>query len=346
VPCWIETTVTKSFRTTVVGSYPRPVQPADTLKKSSLSRAEADDIIRWAVRDQAGAGLDIVADGEGRRENMFYFVQRRVDGISFEQMEFRTFGKAGFGIEIPTVVDKIQNPSIGLAHDWKVAREAAPSDVEVKLTCIGPHMLAKYSRNSRTDLYATDRDLAFAYATILNQEMQEAVRIGCEFIQFDEPAWMAFPEDAKWAAEALNQATANLKVKVGLHVCGGNPRRKRVFFTHYHDLADAFAIAKIDQISLEYCTLDYNMLTLWEKWKFDGEFAAGVIDQRGDEIESSQVVARRTRPILDYFEPGRLLLSSECGFQHVPLDITRGKMRSLVNGAKYLRSELAGSFSQ
>jgi 5-methyltetrahydropteroyltriglutamate--homocysteine methyltransferase len=331
----------KYFRTTVVGSYPRPLQPADTLKKPSLGRTEADEIIRWSVGEQVSAGLDIVADGEGRRENMFHFVQKRVDGISFEQMEYRTFGTTGFGTEIPVVVDRIQNPRVGLAHDWKVAREAAPPAVEVKLTCIGPHMLAKYSSNKRLDLYPADRDLAFAYAAVLNQEMRQAVNAGCEFIQFDEPAWMAFPEEAEWAAAALNLATANLKAKIGLHVCGGNPRRKRVFFARYVDLAAAFMTAQVDQVSLEYCTLDYDMLTLFDRWRFDGEFAAGVIDQRSDEIETPDLVATRTLRLLKYFEPDRLLLSSECGFQHVPLDITRSKMRALVDGAQQLRREFA-----
>jgi 5-methyltetrahydropteroyltriglutamate--homocysteine methyltransferase len=333
----------KHFRTTAVGSYPRPLQPADTLKKPSLSRAEADEIIRWSVREQVSAGLDIVADGEGRRENMFYFVQKRVDGISFEQMEYRTYGTTGFGTEIPAVVDRIQNPCVGLAHDWSIAREAAPPAVEVKLTCIGPHMLAKYSNNKRPDLYPTDRDLAFAYAAVLNQEMHQAVNAGCEFIQFDEPAWTAFPEEAVWAAEALNFATANLKAKIGLHVCGGNPRRKRVFFARYDDLAAAFMTARIDQVSLEYCTLDYDMLSLFDHWRFNGELAAGVIDQRSDEIETPDLVAKRTLRLLKDFQPDRLLLSSECGFQHVPLDVTRNKMRALVGGAQQLRREFARS---
>ena len=142
--------------------------------------------------------------------------------------------------------------------------------VEVKLTCIGPHMLAKFSNNQRPDLYPTDRHLAFAWADILNQEMREVVRAGCEFIQFDEPAWTAFPEEAAWGAAALNRAVEGLNVKVGLHVCGGNAHRKRVYFTRYDDLAGAFAAARIDQVSLEYCTLSYNMFTLWEKWKFKG----------------------------------------------------------------------------
>ena len=186
-----------------------------------------------------------------------------------------------------------------------------------------------------------DRDLAFAYADILNQEMRDAVHVGCEFIQFDEPAWTAFPEDAMWAADALNHATQGLNVKIGLHVCGGNARRKRVYFTRYDDLADAFGRARIDQVSLEYCTLSYNMLTLWDKWKFKGEFAVGVVDQRSDSIESPEIIGQRTRPVLEYFDSGKLLLSSECGFQHVPLDITRRKLQALVAGARWLRHEVA-----
>jgi len=293
-------------------------------------------MIRWAAQDQADAGVDIITDGECRRENMYYFFQQRMDGLSFEKMEYRSYGTAGFGIEIAAVVGRLGNPRFELAHDWTIARATAPTSVEVKITCTGPHMLAKFSNNRRPDLYPTDRDLAFAYADILNQELKTVVSAGCDFVQFDEPAWTAFPEEALWAAEALNRASEGLNVKIGLHVCGGNARRKRVYFTKYDDLAPAFAKTRIDQVSLEYCTLSYNMLTLWNRWKFQGEFAVGVIDQRGDDFETTELVAERVCPVLEYFEPERLLLSSECGFQHVPLEITRGKLRALVAGARYL----------
>ncbi len=327
----------KPFRATVTGSYPRPVQPQDTLKKPTLTREQEDDLIRWAVRDQVEAGLDVVTDGEGRRENMYYFFQKRMDGLSFDNMEYRSYGTAGFGIEIANVVDRIGNLRTDLARDWMIARETAPSAVEVKITCTGPHMLAKFSNNKRPDLYPTDKDLAFAYADVLNAELRNIAAAGCEFVQFDEPAWTAFPEEAVWGAEALNRACKGLNIKIGLHVCGGNARRKRVYFTRYDDLVDAFKTARVDQVSLEHCTLSYNMLTLWDKWDFKGEFAVGVIDQRGDDIESPELIEKRTRPVLEYFPPERLLLASECGFQHVPLDITRAKLRALVAGANHLR---------
>ena len=331
----------KIFRTTVTGSYPRPQQPGDTLKKPALSREQADEVIRWAVTDQANAGLDVVTDGEGRRENMYYFFQKRLDGVTFAEMEYRKYGPLGFGIDIAKVVGRLENPRFDLAHDWRVARDAAPAHVEVKLTCTGPHMLAKFSNNQRPDLYPADRDLAQAYAALLNAQLKEAVRAGCEFIQFDEPAWTAFPEESVWAAEVMNQASAGLGVKIGLHVCCGNAYRKRAYTTRYHDLADAFRVAKVDQVCLEHCTLSYDMMPLWNVWDFKGEFAVGLIDQRSDEIESAEVIARRAAPALDHFPPERLLLTSECGFQHVPLEITRNKLRALVSGARYLRNSSA-----
>ncbi len=111
--------MSQPFRTTVTGSYPRPIQPSDTLKKPTLSREESDQTIRWAALDQVEAGLDVITDGEVRRENMYYFFQKRLDGISFGQMEYRTYGKAGFGIEIAAVVGKIANRVIHL-HDGHI----------------------------------------------------------------------------------------------------------------------------------------------------------------------------------------------------------------------------------
>jgi 5-methyltetrahydropteroyltriglutamate--homocysteine methyltransferase len=336
----------KVLQTTVTGSYPRPQQPGNTMKKPTLSRSEADEMIRWAVKDQVEAGLDTVTDGEGRRENMYYFFQKRLDGVSFADMQYRKYGPLGFGIEIAKVTSRIENPRFELARDWKVAREIAPPSVDVKVTCTGPHMLAKFSNNARPDLYPSDRALAEAYASALRAELEELVNAGCELIQFDEPAWTAFPEEAVWGAEVLNQLTDGLGARIGLHVCCGNAYRKRAYTTTYNDLAEAFRTVRVDQVVLEHCTLSYNMMTLWDSWDFRGEFAVGVIDQRSDDIESLDQIAARVAPALERFSPDRLLLTSECGFQHVPLEITRAKLRALVSGAAHLRERAAGELKE
>ena len=327
----------KPFTSTVVGSYPRNASVEDTMKKPTLSRPEIDDLIRWAARDQAELGLDVVTDGEGYRENMYYFYQKRVDGVTFDAMIKQSFGTAGFAIECARVVDKIKNPRLELARNWKLARDAAPANCRVKQTVTGPHVLTRFSVNQRPDLYPDEQALCRAYAKILAAELREVIAAGCDYIQFDEPMWTESPEDSVWSAEILNELIASLPpVRVALHVCGGNPRRKRIYFTKYTDLVPAFRTVKIDEVVLEHCTLSYDLMDLWKQWNFKGDLALGVIDQRSDGIETPQIVRDRIQPALEYFSPDRLLLTSECGFGHVPLDITRKKLRVLTETCREL----------
>ncbi len=326
------------YRTTVVGSYPRPTPVEDTLKKPTLTDAETAELVRWAARDQAGLGLDTITDGEGYRENMYYFYQRRVDGVTFERMVKKNFGTAGFGIECARVVGEIRNSRFQLARWWKLARDAAPAGVRVKQTVTGPHVLTRFSVNERPDLYPDEPSLCRAYARVLGEEVRAVIDAGCEHVQFDEPMWTESPAQAPWAADILNELIDSLRgrARIGLHVCGGNPRRKRVYFTRYHDLVPAFAKAKIDEVSLEHCTLGYDLMTLWDLWPFRGDLTLGVIDQRSDDIETTAVIRRRLEPALARFAPDRLLLTSECGFGHVPLAITRAKLAALVGAARTL----------
>ena len=329
----------KPYRNTVVGSYPRSTTVADTLKKPTLSPAEVDDLIRWAVKDQASLGLETITDGEGYRENMYYFYQKRLDGVDMREMVPKNFGTAGFGIECARVVGEIKNPRFNLAHCWKLAREQAPAGCEVKQTVTGPHVLTRFSVNERPDLYPDEPSLCRAYAKVLSQELQEVIAAGCTQIQFDEPMWTESPEQSEWAADILNELIDSLgAVRIGLHVCGGNPRRKRVYFTRYTDLVPAFKKARIHEVSLEHCTLGYDLMDLWKVWSFSGDLALGVIDQRSDDIETTDVIWKRVQPALQHFSPERLLLTSECGFGHVPLEITRAKLRALTEACLKFRS--------
>lgn len=329
------------FISTVVGSYPRNTSVEDTMNKPSLSRAEIDELIQWAARDQAELGLDVITDGEGYRENMYYFYQKRLDGITFEGMLKQNFGTAGFGIECARVIGEIKNSRFELARNWKLARDAAPSRCCVKQTVTGPHVLTRFSVNQRPDLYSDAQTLCRAYSKVLAAELREVIAAGCEFIQFDEPMWTESPEDSVWAAEILNELIDSLpRVKFGLHVCGGNPRRRRVYFTKYTDLVPAFRTVKVDEVSFEHCTLGYDLMDLWKQWDFKGSLALGVIDQRSDAVETSEIIRERLMPALVYFSADRLLLTSECGFGHVPLDITRSKLRVLVQTCRELRTRI------
>jgi 5-methyltetrahydropteroyltriglutamate--homocysteine methyltransferase len=326
------------YRNTVVGSYPRPTQATDTMKKPTLTQADTDEMVRWAAKDQSDLGLDVITDGEAYRENMYYFYQKRVDGVTFEEMPRLTFGDAGFGIECPRVIGKLKNPRFQLAHNWKLARDAAPSGVRVKQTVTGPHVLTRFSVNERKDLYPDDQALCRAWADVLKQELDEVIAAGCTDIQFDEPMWTEAPQQSEWAADVLNELIDSLPdtTRVGLHVCGGNPRRKRVYFTKYTDLAPAFRKMHIEEVLLEHCTLSYDLMGLWKDWDFKGDLGLGVIDQRSDDIETVDVVRKRVEPALEHFPRERLILTSECGFGHVPLDITRKKLAALVEASHTL----------
>ncbi len=328
--------MTLPFRNTVVGSYPRPESVEDTMKRPSWSQDEIDEYIRWAAKDQADLGLDVITDGEGYRENMYYFYQKRVDGIDFGDMEKKSFGDGNFAIECPKLTGEIRNPRFNLAHNWKLARESVPSSVRVKQTVTGPHVLTRFTQNERTDLYEDDQALCRAWARVLVEELKEVVAAGCDFIQFDEPMWTESPEQSTWSADILNEMMEELGggIRFALHVCGGNPRRKRIYFTKYTDLAPAFSRTKVNEVSLEHCTLSYNLMDLWKLWDFKGDLALGVIDQRSDELESVDEVWERVKPALEYFPPERLVLTSECGFGHVPLDVTHAKLKRLVEASR------------
>ena len=341
-----------SYITTVTGSYPRQEVQKDTLRKSSVSEEESFEMIKWAVKEQSDLGLDIITDGEGYRENMYWFYQLRLDGVdavnkirkdftlggSIKGVDLnKTHGTKGFGIECAVVKDEIRNLKTGLAKKWRVARDNTPSNIRVKQTITGPHMLARFSVNERPDLYPDDIALAKAYAKALTAELEEVVDEGCDYIQFDEPVWTENVEETKWAAEILNGIIEKFpNVDFNLHVCGGNAHRKRGFFGKYTNMIEAFKILKVDEIHLEHCSLHYTMLDVFNDWKFDGKISLGVIDQRIDNTETEEDIVNAIKPALEYFPKEKILLTSECGFGHVPIDIVRNKIKILVATAKKL----------
>ena len=332
-----------NYLTTVTGSYPRKNVQKDTLRKTTVNETEALDMIEWAVKDQVDLGLDIITDGESYRENMYWFYQLRLDGVdainkkhkqfsvggSMKDVDLnKTHGTEGFGIECAVVKDKIENLNTNLATKWKKARNAAPDNVQVKQTITGPHMLARFSVNERKDLYPDDISLARAYAKVISEEIQKVVNEGCDYIQFDEPVWTENVNETIWGAEILNEIIDQFpQVKFNLHVCGGNAHRKRGFFGKYTDMIPAFKKLKIDEIHLEHCSLHYTMLDVFKEWDFKGKISLGVIDQRIDSIESAEDIIKAIKPALEYFPKDKIMLTSECGFGHVPIDIVRAKVK-------------------
>ena len=343
------------FLTTVTGSYPRKEIQKDTLRKSSVDDDQALEMVKWAVKEQSELGLDIITDGEGYRENMYWFYQLRTTGVDAINKKYKNFsiggsldnvdlskthGNKGFGVECAVIKSELKNLNTKLAQKWKTARLNTPEHIEVKQTITGPHLLSRFSVNERTDLYPDDKSLAFAYADILIKELEQVCNEGCNYIQFDEPVWTENVAESEWGADVLNYIIKKFPgIKFNLHICGGNAHRKRGFFGRYTEMINAFKKLNIDEIHLEHCSLHYPMLDIFKEWDFKGSLSAGVIDQRIDETESVEEVEKFTQPLLKFFNPEKILLTSECGFGHVPIEITRAKLKKLVEAATILRKK-------
>ena len=341
------------FLTTVTGSYPRKDVQKDTLRKSSVSDEEALEMIKWAVKEQSDLGLDIITDGEGYRENMYWFYQLRTDGVDAENKKYKHFstggsmekvdlskthGTKGFGIECAVIKDEIKNLDTKLATKWKTARKNTPEHIQVKQTITGPHMLARFSVNERTDLYPNDQALAMAYADVIIEELNKVCNEGCDYIQFDEPVWTENVDETDWGADVLNYIIEKFpNIKFNLHICGGNAHRKRGFFGRYTDMITSFKKLKINEIHLEHCSLHYPMLDIFKEWNFNGALSAGVVDQRIDTTETFDDIHENTKPLLKFFESDKILLTSECGLGHVPIDVAKAKISQLVEAAEKLR---------
>ncbi len=343
------------FLTTVTGSYPRKEMQKDTLRKSSVDDEQALEMVKWAVKEQSELGLDIITDGEGYRENMYWFYQLRTTGVDAINKKYKNFsvggsldnvdlskthGDKGFGVECAVIKSELKNLNTKLAQKWKTARLNTPEHIEVKQTITGPHLLSRFSVNERTDLYPDDKSLAFAYADILIEELEQVCNEGCNYIQFDEPVWTENVAESEWGADVLNYIIKKFPgIKFNLHICGGNAHRKRGFFGRYTEMINAFKKLNIDEIHLEHCSLHYPMLDIFKEWDFKGSLSAGVIDQRIDKTESVEEVEKFTQPLLKFFNPEKILLTSECGFGHVPIEITRAKLKKLVEAATILRKK-------
>jgi len=342
------------LKTTTVGSYPRKNKPKDTLRKPSVSDEEAFEMIDWAVNDQCEIELDIITDGEAYRENMYWFYQLRIDGVNCKRKKYKQFTlggstenvdlskahplvkeKGGFGIECAVVEDEIKNQRWNLSSKWQRAQETAKQRATVKQTITGPHMLSRFSVNERKDIYKNDTELAFAYSGCIKNEIEQLQKAGCERIQLDEPVLTEAPKECSWAADVINDIVDTFPtLHFSLHICGGNAHRKRGYFGKYQDMIDGLKKLKVHELHLEHCTLHYNMLEVFDLYNFDGILSFGVIDQRSDNIESIKTIHERIKPVVDRFGTNRILLSSECGFGHVPIEITRAKLSRLVEASR------------
>jgi 5-methyltetrahydropteroyltriglutamate--homocysteine methyltransferase len=327
--------------TTVIGSYSVP-EWLERLKTDYYHRrisgqylADIHDVaIKAAIKDQERAGIDIVSDGELRRDNDIDYLLARIPGIDIPhgaKSYFYDYYDAAVAAPLPAQDDV----PLGLVADYAFTREN--TDRPVKFSFTGPFSL---SRRIRDTAYADPGDLIRALARLLNAEAHRLVDAGATVLQIDEPFLAGYPEQVALAVEAVNIVTKDVRASWGLHVCYGNRYARPSWEGHYDFLFPSVLDIRVDALVLEFARKGYDDLDLFRRFRWDRVLGLGVIDVKGDEVETPELVARRIRRALDVVPAERLVVNPDCGLRHVPPDIARAKLRAMTAGVGLVRAEL------
>jgi 5-methyltetrahydropteroyltriglutamate--homocysteine methyltransferase len=324
--------------TTMVGSYSMPGF-LERLKTEyfarRISRNDLDEIhdtvVKAAIKDQEMAGLDIVTDGELRRDNMIDYFIERLPGIHID----RSSKKFYYDFYDSQVLGKIPMAAMGLVEDFKFL--LANTTRQTKMTITGPHALTKRVRNKH---YPTEEALATDIARVMNLELKELVKAGANYIQIDEPYYSGFPEDLSWGVTVINTLVEGVKAKIAVHICYGNRYGKPSWEGSYRYLFPKILDAKVQQLTLEFARRGVEDLDLFREFNAPFELGFGVIDVKDHAVETPDIVAERIRKALKVLPPEKLFILPDCGLFHLPRDIAFAKLRSMVEGARTVRGEL------
>lgn len=327
--------------TAIVGSYAMPGW-LERLKTDyfarRISRHDLDEIYdaasKAAIKDQEIAGLDIVTDGEPRRDNMVDYFLERLPGVQID----RSSKKFYYDFYDSVVQGKLPMASLGLAQDFRFLQTF--TEREAKFCVTGPHCLTKRIRNT---FYSSEEALATDIAKVMNLELKALVKAGARLIQIDEPYFSGFPEDISWAVKVLNTLVDGVDAKISVHICYGNRYGKPSWEGSYRYLFPAILEAKVHQLTLEFARRGGEDLDLFKEFPSSFELGLGVIDVKIHDIETPEMVASHIRKALEVMPAEKIFVLTDCGCFHLPRDVAFAKMQAMVEGTKIVRKELGKS---
>ena len=341
--------------TTVVGSYPQPDWLVDrtALKEKTVPRVRAKDIWRIpevfleqaqddatlaAIREQERAGIDIITDGEIRRESYSNRFATALKGVDVERPG-TAVNRGGTTSAVPRVSGKIERMGPVEVRDVRFLR--ANTDRLIKITLPGPFTMTQQAQD---DYYGDERALALDYARAVNEEIRDLFRAGADIVQLDEPYMQAQPEKAdKFAVEAINVALEGAPGTTAVHMCFGYAHmaaRRGYGKPNAYAFLASLNECLAHQISIEAAQPRLDLSTL--RQLKDKTVILGVIDNSDPHVESPETVAGRIREALRYIPPGRLVVAPDCGMKYMDREVAFGKLRALVEGARRVREELGG----
>jgi 5-methyltetrahydropteroyltriglutamate--homocysteine methyltransferase len=337
--------------TTVVGSYPQPdwlvnrqmlskVVPRTRMHAlwripaEFLERAQ-DDATLVAIRDMERAGIDVITDGEMRREsysNRFATALEGMDCANPGQAKTRS----GQMTPVPRVVAKIRRTQAVELRDMQFLR--ANTALPAKITLPGPFTMGQQAKN---EFYKDDEEMAMDFAAAVNEEALDLQKAGADIIQLDEPWLRNDPEAAKrYAVKAINRALQGVTVPTVVHLCFGYAAvvpgaSKPTGYSFLPGLSDTIA----QQISIEAAQpkLDLGVL----KDLAGKKIMLGVLDLGDNDVETAELVAQRIRAGLKYVKAQDLIPAPDCGMKYMPRDVAFGKLKALADGAAIVRREIS-----
>jgi len=341
--------VTERLLTTVVGSYPQPEWLVDRKNLQSrlpprvrarelwripdpmLEEAQ-DDATLLAIRDMERAGIDIISDGEMRRESYSNRFATALDGMDLDKPGV-ALDRTGHPNPVPRVVGPIRRLYPVEVRDVEFLRRN--TDRRIKITVPGPFTVTQQAQN---DYYRDEKALALDIAAAVNEELKSLQAAGADVVQIDEPYLQARPEKARaYGVEVINRALEGIDGPTVLHMCFGyaaivhNRPGQYSFLTELRECV-------VRQISIEAAQpcLDLSVL----RQLANKTMIVGVLDLGDMEVEKPEIVAGRIRAALQYIEPERLILAPDCGMKYLPREVAFGKLCALVEGARMVRREV------
>ncbi len=341
--------MTDRLLTTVVGSYPQPEWLVDRKNLQSrlpprvrareiwripepLLQQAQDDATLLAIRDMERAGIDIISDGEIRRESYSNRFATALGGMDLDNPGV-ALDRTGHPNPVPRVVGPIRRLYPVEVRDVEFLRRN--TNHRIKITVPGPFTIAQQAQN---DYYHDQKALALDIAAAVNEEIKSLQAAGADVVQIDEPYLQARPEQARaYAVEVINRALEGIGGTTALHLCFGyaaivhNRPPEYAFLTELRDCV-------VKQISIETAQPQLDLSVI--RQLSNKTLILGVLNLGEMEIETPEIVANRIRAALRYIEPERLILAPDCGMKYLPHEVAFGKLCALAEGAKMVRQEL------
>ena len=340
--------------TSLVGSYPQPEWLIDRQKLAGrfpprvrvtelwrvaaehLDQAQ-DDATIVAIHEQERAGLDIITDGEMRRESYSNRFATALEGVDIDHPGV-ALDRSGHPNPVPRVTGRIRRRHAVQVRDVEFLRAHASPGKTIKITVPGPFTMAQQAQN---DFYGSDEAMAMDYAEAVNAEIKDMFTAGCDIVQIDEPYLQARPEKAReYGLKVINRALEGVTGRTALHICFGYAQiihERPAGYSFLPELIDSV----VGQISIE--TAQSNLDTSILERLRGKTVILGVLDLSTSEVESAETVAARIRRALPYVSPEKLIIAPDCGLKYLARETANGKMRAMVEGARLVRGEILAS---